>query len=104
MILREVIEIQVGEEDWEEVTWSTWATDVPASVTPINSIEAENAAGLVTRYLVVTTLDLHDAPASGDMLLIVYRGKELQLEAGVERHAVDGRFSHCEVIVKDFYS
>lgn len=105
MILRDVIAIEVGEEDWQgDYEWSTWASNVPASVTPINSIEADNGAGLATRYLVVTTLDLHTAPASGVDLRIVYGTKELQLEAGIERHTVDSRFHHCEVIVKDFYS
>lgn len=105
MILRETIEVQVGEKDWQgDYEWSTWATNVPASLTPINSIETDNSSGIVTRYLLVTTVDLHSAPASGPNMIVLFRGKELEFQAGIERHTVDGRFSHCEAVVEDPYA
>ncbi|WP_447643356.1 hypothetical protein [Nocardioides zeae] len=58
----------------------------------------------VTRYLLTTTLDLVGEARAlrAATFTITYGGQTLKPEAGVETHKILGRFSHCEVVVKDY--
>lgn len=113
MILHDVCTVQIIEKldqydpnDPRE----TVPQSIPCEINPIETEPANASGPVVTRYRLVTTVDLIalvDAQlAEWEVdfvdLVLTYDGKTLQPEAGFERHKILGRFHHIEAVMKDF--